>query len=83
VIKNGRESTANHRVVILSYDLCIRMTAQLQAFKVIIVDESHMLKNKNAKRTQTIVPLVKVRVKMSFSHLELTSKFRMHHVLSC
>jgi SWI/SNF-related matrix-associated actin-dependent regulator 1 of chromatin subfamily A len=59
VIKNGRESTANHRVVILSYDLCIRMTAQLQAFKVIIVDESHMLKNKNAKRTQTIVPLVK------------------------
>ncbi len=60
MIKNGRESTTNHKVVIISYDLCSRMAAQLQSFKVIIVDESHMLKNNKAKRTQTIVPLVKV-----------------------
>ncbi len=46
---------------IVSYDLVPRIQAQLEAeqFKVVIADESHYLKNREAQRTQAVLPLLK------------------------
>eukprot|EP01103_Thecamoeba_quadrilineata_P015644 TRINITY_DN5007_c0_g1_i1.p1 TRINITY_DN5007_c0_g1~~TRINITY_DN5007_c0_g1_i1.p1 ORF type:complete len:823 (-),score=154.18 TRINITY_DN5007_c0_g1_i1:46-2403(-) len=48
-------------VTIISYDLVPRLAPFLKkaAFKIVIADESHYLKTRNAKRTQAAVPLLK------------------------
>jgi SWI/SNF-related matrix-associated actin-dependent regulator 1 of chromatin subfamily A len=54
---------SNTRVVIVSYGLIANLTKKHllvpNQFKCIIVDESHMLKNKNSKRTLSVMPLLK------------------------
>jgi SWI/SNF-related matrix-associated actin-dependent regulator 1 of chromatin subfamily A len=47
-------------VSIISYDLCRNVKVKLirRAFKVIIADESHYLKNGKAARTTVLVPLI-------------------------
>jgi len=51
------------RVVICSYRLATNMIQSgvifPDSFRCIIVDESHMLKSKNSKRTKTVLPLLK------------------------
>ena len=51
------------RVVIVSYGLITNLIKKNvlvpDQFKCIIVDESHMLKNKNSKRTKCLMPLLK------------------------
>jgi len=53
----------NTRVVIVSYGLITNLTKKNvlipNQFKCIIVDESHMLKNKKSKRTKCVMPLLK------------------------
>ena len=48
-------------VTIISYDLFAKLVHDLRAaaFKVVIADESHYLKNGQAKRTMAIVPVVR------------------------
>lgn len=49
-----------HKFVIVSYGMLQKMEVQLtaMAFNMIIVDESHYIKNSQAKRTKTLVPLL-------------------------
>jgi hypothetical protein len=51
---------SNARVTIVSYDLVSKLTAQLnrQRFKIIVCDESHYIKNSDAKRSQVLIPLI-------------------------
>ena len=56
-------STSNlstSHVCILSYDLAAKNCPKLRdlAFKVVIVDESHMLKNHSSKRTKSLAPFL-------------------------
>ncbi|KAI9141375.1 P-loop containing nucleoside triphosphate hydrolase protein [Paraphysoderma sedebokerense] len=45
---------------IISYDMSAKFVDRLKnSFDIIICDESHYLKNKKAKRTKTITPLIK------------------------
>jgi SWI/SNF-related matrix-associated actin-dependent regulator 1 of chromatin subfamily A len=48
-------------VTIVSYDLFAKLSFEIgkQGFKVVIADESHYLKNAQAKRTMAIVPVVR------------------------
>lgn len=50
-------------VDILSYDLAVKMKDKIHEknYKIVIVDESHYLKNGKTLRTQTIQPFVQVR----------------------
>eukprot|EP00873_Tetraselmis_striata_P035438 jgi/Tetstr1/455702/TSEL_042510.t1 len=64
VVRDGKNSDIGRkRVTIVTYPLCAAkpVLAQLQArrFQVIICDESHYIKNMQAKRTQAILPLLK------------------------
>ncbi|GFH58462.1 hypothetical protein CTEN210_14938 [Chaetoceros tenuissimus] len=53
----------NTRVVVLSYGLVANLAKKELltpgSFKCVIVDESHMLKNKKSKRTMSVMPLLK------------------------
>lgn len=61
VIMKGSEcETPLRKINIVSYDLIRKVrTAKLQKCGFIICDESHYLKSRQAKRTQTVAPLVK------------------------
>ena len=62
IIKKGSDDLQDHsKVVIISYDLAVRLKSQLheRQFKVAIADESHYLKNRKAKRTKTCLPILK------------------------
>lgn len=49
-----------HQVLVLTYDLVKKLPAQTAArFGVVICDESHHLKNKDAQRTQAVSTLVR------------------------
>ncbi len=52
--------SVNNLVNIISYDLAHRMIEQIEArqFKVLVIDESHYLKSRTAKRTKAIDRLV-------------------------
>ena len=54
---------SNTRVVVLSYGLVANLAKKELltpgSFKCVIVDESHMLKNKKSKRTMSVMPLLK------------------------
>jgi SWI/SNF-related matrix-associated actin-dependent regulator 1 of chromatin subfamily A len=56
------------RVVIVSYGLITNLIKKNvlvpDQFKCIIVDESHMLKNKNSKRTKCLMPLLKTAARV-------------------
>jgi len=57
-----KDGTTKTRVVIISYGLIPNLVKSEKLipgkFKCCIVDESHMLKNKKSKRTQSIMPLL-------------------------
>lgn len=57
-----KDGTTKTRVVIISYGLIPNLVKNEKLipgqFKCCIVDESHMLKNKKSKRTQSIMPLL-------------------------
>ena len=63
VVNSGKDTfRESHKVVICSYGLLSNMVNSKRIipgqFKCIIIDESHMLKNRKAKRTQAIQPLL-------------------------
>ena len=51
----------NKTVVIVSYDLAVRLAADIgsRRFRVVIADESHMIKSPQAQRTKRVRPLLK------------------------
>ncbi|EKX39033.1 hypothetical protein GUITHDRAFT_76774, partial [Guillardia theta CCMP2712] len=60
-IFSGRDVVGNQLVTIISYDLFCKFAPEISSmqFKVIIGDESHYLKNPNAKRSKTILPFIR------------------------
>uniref|UniRef100_A0A0G4HYH6 Helicase ATP-binding domain-containing protein n=1 Tax=Chromera velia CCMP2878 TaxID=1169474 RepID=A0A0G4HYH6_9ALVE len=60
VVKDGKATVPEHaQMIIISYDLYAAQQKFRQTkYKVMIADESHNLKNHQAKRTQAIVPLL-------------------------
>ncbi len=62
VYKKGGTSIRSHsKVLIISYDLALKMKGQLQDFQVVICDEAHYLKNSGSKRTEFLVPYLSER----------------------
>ena len=64
VLENGKEKIhLDAKIVVCSYGLLATMITKkritVDTFKCIIVDESHMLKNMKAKRTETSLPILK------------------------
>ncbi|PFH31296.1 SWI2/SNF2-containing protein [Besnoitia besnoiti] len=60
VVKSGRaEIPVQTKMVIISYDLITKQKKFMAPYQIVICDESHYLKNHNAKRTQTICPLLR------------------------
>ncbi|NWW21732.1 SMAL1 protein, partial [Falcunculus frontatus] len=60
VIVSGKDSLTGSLINIISFDLLSRMDKQLKsAFQVVIVDESHFLKNTKTARCQAAMPLLK------------------------
>jgi hypothetical protein len=59
---------SNTRVVVLSYglvgNLIKKKALRPSLFRCIIVDESHMLKNKKSKRTECVMPLLKSAIRV-------------------
>ncbi|AFZ81725.1 helicase family member protein [Theileria equi strain WA] len=61
LVKNGRNDIPLHaKVVIISYDLLTKNERFRHNYRVIVIDESHYLKNRLAKRTKQIVPLIRM-----------------------
>ncbi|KAJ3046750.1 Swi SNF matrix associated, actin dependent regulator of chromatin, partial [Rhizophlyctis rosea] len=64
VIFSGKDEVdQNAEFVIISYDLATKdqLAEQLseRKFKIVVADESHYLKSRDAKRTKTILPMLK------------------------
>lgn len=61
IAKSKVEIKANIKVLVTSYDLASKMWENIEDynFKVVIADEAHYLKNPDAKRTETLVPIIK------------------------
>ncbi|CAL1526744.1 unnamed protein product [Lymnaea stagnalis] len=61
VVETGKRSAISGLVNIISYDLLSKKTVELneKRFKVIIMDESHFLKNAKTVRTRAAMPLLK------------------------
>ncbi|XP_041329346.1 SWI/SNF-related matrix-associated actin-dependent regulator of chromatin subfamily A-like protein 1 isoform X2 [Pyrgilauda ruficollis] len=60
VIVSGKDSLTGSLINIISFDLLSRMDKQLKStFQVVIVDESHFLKNTKTARCQAAMPLLK------------------------
>ncbi|CAG9328542.1 unnamed protein product [Blepharisma stoltei] len=60
VIQNSKNCKSNAKIWIISYTLATNIESLLveKSFNVIIADESHYLKNFNAKRTKFLVPFI-------------------------
>uniref|UniRef100_A0A8C5JAC9 SWI/SNF-related matrix-associated actin-dependent regulator of chromatin subfamily A-like protein 1 n=1 Tax=Junco hyemalis TaxID=40217 RepID=A0A8C5JAC9_JUNHY len=60
VVVSGKDSLTGSLINIISFDLLSRMDKQLKStFQVVIVDESHFLKNTKTARCQAAMPLLK------------------------
>ncbi|NXM40842.1 SMAL1 protein, partial [Gymnorhina tibicen] len=60
VIVSGKDNLTGSSINIISFDLLSRMDKQLKStFQVVIVDESHFLKNTKTARCQAAMPLLK------------------------
>ncbi|NXB18664.1 SMAL1 protein, partial [Rhagologus leucostigma] len=60
VIVSGKDNLTGSLINIISFDLLSRMDKQLKStFQVVIVDESHFLKNTKTARCQAAMPLLK------------------------
>ena len=53
----------DYDVLIVSYDYMSKLKEELkrQAFRVVVCDESHCIKNHTSERSKSTVPLVQVR----------------------
>ncbi|XP_004641407.1 SWI/SNF-related matrix-associated actin-dependent regulator of chromatin subfamily A-like protein 1 [Octodon degus] len=61
VVVNGKGCLTAGLVNIVSFDLLSRLERQLKtSFKVVIIDESHFLKNSKTARCRAAVPILKV-----------------------
>nr|XP_006636786.2 PREDICTED: SWI/SNF-related matrix-associated actin-dependent regulator of chromatin subfamily A-like protein 1 [Lepisosteus oculatus]XP_015214755.1 PREDICTED: SWI/SNF-related matrix-associated actin-dependent regulator of chromatin subfamily A-like protein 1 [Lepisosteus oculatus]XP_015214756.1 PREDICTED: SWI/SNF-related matrix-associated actin-dependent regulator of chromatin subfamily A-like protein 1 [Lepisosteus oculatus]XP_015214757.1 PREDICTED: SWI/SNF-related matrix-associated actin-de len=62
VIVKGKDSLSSGLINIISYDLLSKMDKQLPAtsFRILIIDESHFLKNMKTARCKAALPLLKV-----------------------
>ena len=61
LFRNGKEKfTDGHKIFILSYDLASRLSESIEKknFQAVIADEAHYLKNKDAKRTKNLIPIL-------------------------
>ncbi|GBE58537.1 hypothetical protein BOVATA_000300 [Babesia ovata] len=59
-VKSGKTAIPDYtKVVIISYDLYALNEHFRHGFRVVICDESHYIKNKQAKRTRCLAPLLK------------------------
>jgi len=60
IIHNSKNGPGNEKVTIVSYDLATKLVVEIKQkrFNIIIADESHFLKNHQAARTKTLVPLL-------------------------
>ncbi|XP_019635007.1 PREDICTED: SWI/SNF-related matrix-associated actin-dependent regulator of chromatin subfamily A-like protein 1 [Branchiostoma belcheri] len=61
VMLTGKDNPRSGQVTITSYDLMVRCSQQIRArgYRVIIMDESHVLKNFKTARTKAALPLLK------------------------
>ncbi|XP_057884416.1 SWI/SNF-related matrix-associated actin-dependent regulator of chromatin subfamily A-like protein 1 [Melospiza georgiana] len=60
VVVSGKDNLTGSLINIISFDLLSRMDKQLKStFQVVIVDESHFLKNTKTARCQAAMPLLK------------------------
>ena len=61
VIYTGKNMHLDGRVNIISFDLASTFASKIlsKRFKIVIIDESHLLKNLKTARTKNIVPIVK------------------------
>lgn len=61
VVMSGK-CAVNKLINIISYDLVVRLAEDIHArkFRVVVADESHLLKNYNTKRTKVICPILQV-----------------------
>ncbi|XP_078655878.1 SWI/SNF-related matrix-associated actin-dependent regulator of chromatin subfamily A-like protein 1 [Branchiostoma floridae x Branchiostoma belcheri] len=61
VMLTGKDNPRSGLVTITSYDLMVRCSQQIRArgYRVIIMDESHVLKNFKTARTKAALPLLK------------------------
>ncbi|KAL8426032.1 hypothetical protein Efla_001950 [Eimeria flavescens] len=60
IIRNGKtEILPETRMVIISYDLLAKQERFQANYQCVICDESHYLKNHQAKRTQAICPIIR------------------------
>uniref|UniRef100_A0A8B9GL79 SWI/SNF-related matrix-associated actin-dependent regulator of chromatin subfamily A-like protein 1 n=1 Tax=Amazona collaria TaxID=241587 RepID=A0A8B9GL79_9PSIT len=63
VIVTGKDNLTGGLINIVSFDLLSKMDKQLQSpFHVVIIDESHFLKNIKTARCRAAMPLLKVRI---------------------
>ncbi|XP_057292438.1 SWI/SNF-related matrix-associated actin-dependent regulator of chromatin subfamily A-like protein 1 isoform X2 [Hydractinia symbiolongicarpus] len=60
IVFTGKDNPTIGDVNIISYDMASKLADVIASkrFKVIIADESHLLKNRNAIRTKNIVPII-------------------------
>eukprot|EP01053_Blabericola_migrator_P010178 Blabericola_migrator_1__10177@NODE_568_length_7541_cov_61_527562_g423_i0_p2_GENE_NODE_568_length_7541_cov_61_527562_g423_i0NODE_568_length_7541_cov_61_527562_g423_i0_p2_ORF_typecomplete_len871_score203_27SNF2_N/PF00176_23/1_5e44ResIII/PF04851_15/4_2e11ResIII/PF04851_15/41Helicase_C/PF00271_31/4_2e12DEAD/PF00270_29/3_2e06DEAD/PF00270_29/6_4e03ERCC3_RAD25_C/PF16203_5/0_00015Flavi_DEAD/PF07652_14/0_01Flavi_DEAD/PF07652_14/1_1e04DEAD_2/PF06733_15/2_2DEAD_2/PF06733_15/1_4e02TniB/PF05621_11/0_27_NODE_ len=59
VVRTGKTKISNKaRMIVISYELLVKMTSLHHGIKVIVCDESHYLKSATAKRSQVIVPMI-------------------------
>eukprot|EP00923_Selenidium_pygospionis_P046411 GHVN01080007.1.p1 GENE.GHVN01080007.1~~GHVN01080007.1.p1 ORF type:complete len:1122 (-),score=226.22 GHVN01080007.1:78-3443(-) len=61
VVKNGKSVIPpQSKIIVISYDLLTKNERfHSQAYKVVVVDESHYIKSTTAKRTQILTPLLR------------------------
>jgi SWI/SNF-related matrix-associated actin-dependent regulator 1 of chromatin subfamily A len=59
------KSLVNGTINVISYDMAVRLVELInkRKFKVIIADESHSFRNREAKRTKVIVPVLKKAIR--------------------
>lgn len=61
VVQNGKADIPDTDIVVVNYDLMSKQEAALaqRGFNIVVMDESHYLKNSKAKRTQSTLALAK------------------------
>lgn len=61
IVKMSKAPIPNTKVVILAYDICYKIERKLEEknFNVVIADEAHFLKSTGAKRSFSLLPILK------------------------
>lgn len=60
VIYDGKVNSLSGQVIILSYDLAVRLEELIKrkGFRIIIADECHALRNIETKRSKSLIPII-------------------------